>query len=153
MPLYFAFGSNIDRAQMAQRCPGAEPVGLATLRDHRLVFRGPSRKRGGGVLSVDPAPDEGVQGLLYEVTASHLAALDRYEGAPEWYERVTRQVHLAAGEARDAILYRLPVHVRQMPPTQAYLAQVSAAFAAHDLDAEPLHTAAQAPSAQEPRDG
>ncbi len=48
MPCYFAFGSNMDVAQMARRCPGAQAMGRATLTDHRLVFRGrwtPSPRR------------------------------------------------------------------------------------------------------------
>ncbi len=141
MPLYFAFGSNMDTDQMARRCPGTEPVGRATLADHRLVFRGPSRNRGGGVLSVDASPDDTVTGVLYAVGDEHLLALDRYEGAPEWYLRMPCSVVGSDGRAHDAILYRLPGHVTEMPPTAAYLTQVAAAFGAHGLDPAPLHDA------------
>ncbi len=37
--LYFAYGSNINLDQMAQRCPEAEVVGPVTLPDHELLFR------------------------------------------------------------------------------------------------------------------
>lgn len=37
--LYFAYGSNMDEAaQMAERCPGAEVIGLATLPGYRFVI-------------------------------------------------------------------------------------------------------------------
>ena len=141
MPLYFAFGSNMDAAQMARRCPGATPLGRAELLAHRLVFRGPSKNRGGGVLSVDASDDDAIEGVIYEVTDAHLAALDRYEGAPEWYVRAARTVVDAAGVQHEVVVYRLPEEVREMPPTQAYVDQVAAAYAALSMAPGPLHEA------------
>lgn len=139
--LYFAFGSNMDGAQMARRCPGVRPLELARLDDHRLVFRGPSRNRGQGVLSVDPSPGDAVMGLLYAVTDAHLRALDGFEGAPQWYVRATRTVVVTDGTDQEAVIYRLPEHVTEMAPTQAYQAQVAAAFRGHGLDESVLRDA------------
>mgnify|MGYP002790472545 CR=1 FL=1 len=36
MPLYFAYGLNMDPAGMAQRCPRSKPLGLARLPRHRI---------------------------------------------------------------------------------------------------------------------
>ena len=118
----------MDLSQMAQRCPTATVVEVAQLRDHRLVFRGPSRKRGGGVASVDPAPGALVRGLVWRVSALDLAALDRFEGAPEWYVRAQVEVHARSGQRFGATTYRLPAAVAElMQPTPAYLAQVKRA--------------------------
>lgn len=38
--LYFAYGSNLDLEQMAQRCPDAEIVGPVRLENYELRFRG-----------------------------------------------------------------------------------------------------------------
>ena len=141
MPLYFAFGSNMDAAQMATRCPGATSRGTATLEAHRLAFRGPSRKRGGGVLSVDADPSRAVRGVLYEVTTAHLEALDRFEGAPEWYVRAHHPVMTDDGAVHTATLYRLPQRVQEMPPTPAYVHQVALAFDALGLYRDPLDEA------------
>ena len=127
MPLYFAFGSNLDETQMARRCPDARAVVPAVLHEHRLSFRGPSRKRGAGVCTLDPAPGHRVRGLLYEVTDDHLAALDRFEGAPEWYRRARVEVRCAANRRHAAVTYRLPERVSLMAPTRAYYRQVAAA--------------------------
>ena len=143
MPLYFAFGSNMDTGQMAARCPGAQALGLATLEAHGLVFRGPSRHRGGGVLSVDEMLGDHVRGLLYQVSDVHIEALDRFEGAPAWYERVHRAVIDDEGMSHTAVLYRLPSRVVEMPPTPAYLAQVVAAFQVHGTDVEALLNASR----------
>ena len=45
--LYFAYGSNLDLEQMAQRCPDAEIVGPVRLENYELRFRG-----SGAILSV-----------------------------------------------------------------------------------------------------
>ena len=53
--LYFAYGSNINLDQMAQRCPDAQVVGPVTLENYELLFRG--NLRGAGVATI--APREG----------------------------------------------------------------------------------------------
>lgn len=143
MPVYFAFGSNMDHVQMARRCPGATSLGLASLPGHRLVFRGPSQNRGGGVASVDPDPQQAVQGLLWELSEEDILTLDRREGAPHWYKRVTVSVTSADGSTRQAILYRLPDHVLEMIPTDAYYAQIAAACGTLELETAALEDARQ----------
>ena len=38
MPLYFAYGSNMDEAAMRARCPKSRAVGLARLARHRFAL-------------------------------------------------------------------------------------------------------------------
>ncbi len=45
--IYFAYGSNLNRAEMGIRCPDAEPLVPAELVDWRLTFR--------GVADIEPA--------------------------------------------------------------------------------------------------
>src|SRR5258708_4106723 len=78
--LYFAYGSNMDPDQARERCPGHQVVGLAALRDHRLIFPLYSNRWSGGVASVQLHHGETVWGVLYELTESDLASLDTWEG-------------------------------------------------------------------------
>ena len=78
--LYFAYGSNLDHEQMCSRCPESRVVGLASLPDHRLTFPLYSDHWGGGAAGVSHAHGSTVWGVLYELSDSDLAALDRYEG-------------------------------------------------------------------------
>ena len=78
--LYFAYGSNLDPEQMRSRCPSHRVVGLAELRDHRLVFPLFSQVWSGGVASVQPAHGSSVWGVVYDVSESELAVLDGFEG-------------------------------------------------------------------------
>lgn len=73
MPLHFAYGSNMDAAAMARRCPRSRLLGRARLARWRFVIL-PS-----GFASVVPDPRAAVHGALWDVPASDVSALDRYE--------------------------------------------------------------------------
>ena len=137
MPLTFAYGSNLDPAQIAARCPGARDAGFATLDGHELWFGGPSRLRGGGVLSVRPAASS-VRGRLWDLDEAGLASLDRFEGHPHFYRREL----LPLVEGGEAWVYRLRQDCFQLRPRVAYLEQVRAAWVALELDPEPVEQAA-----------
>ena len=78
--MYFAYGSNLSQAQMANRCPTAKRLGVAVLEGHRLSFTAFSRGWKGGVADVGEAAGREVWGLLDELTPADLTALDGYEG-------------------------------------------------------------------------
>lgn len=110
--IYFAYGSNLDRGQMAERCPTSPFVEVARLDDHRLTFprRSPIRKC--AVASVEPCPGETVWGALYRMTEADVTRLDRREGyypdnaaAEHRYLRVTMAVRLLDGQAFAAMTY------------------------------------------------
>ncbi len=73
MTLYFAYGSNMSRAAMQRRCPGARAIGPATLDGHRF-FVGID-----GWGSVAPRGGSSVHGVLWRLTPRDVAALHAYE--------------------------------------------------------------------------
>jgi gamma-glutamylcyclotransferase (GGCT)/AIG2-like uncharacterized protein YtfP len=73
MTLHFAYGSNMDRAAMARRCPGATCIGRAILEDHRFFIMTE------GYASVQRTPGHQVHGVLWRLTPRDLAALNAYE--------------------------------------------------------------------------
>lgn len=78
--LYFAYGSNMDCSQMRERCPSAQFVCVAQLKDHRLAFTRKSVKRGCGVSDVIPDRGHDVWGVVYEIDDGDLGRLDKCEG-------------------------------------------------------------------------
>ncbi len=99
MPLYFAYGSNMDVAAMGRRCPRSKPVGLARLERHRLAIM---RE---GWLTAVRAPRAAVHGILWDLALADVPALDRYEGVPKGlYAKVVQPV-VAAGGAKRALVY------------------------------------------------
>jgi len=73
MTLYFAYGSNMNRAAMTRRCPNARAIGPATLEGYRF-FVG---LEGWG--SVAPSAGDVVHGVLWRLTPRDIAALHAYE--------------------------------------------------------------------------
>ena len=89
--LYFAYGSNINLDQMAQRCPDAQVVGPVTLENYELLFRG--NLRGAGVATIAPREGSTVHGLLWNITPECERSLDYYEGYPHLYGKEPVTVH------------------------------------------------------------
>lgn len=126
--LYFAYGSNMDPAQMARRCPGARALGRASLAGH--VFR--INHRGGA--TVVPAAAGVVQGVLWLLDATHVAILDRYEGvAAGTYEK--RRVTVQADTLRDALVY-VATEWRSGVPRPGYLERIVAGAVHFGLPAD-----------------
>jgi len=73
MTLYFAYGSNMNRAAMRRRCPGARAIGPASLEGYRF-FVG---REGWG--SVRLSAGDTVHGVLWRLTPRDIAALHAYE--------------------------------------------------------------------------
>jgi hypothetical protein len=96
MPLYFAYGSNINAKAMAHRCPGARALGLARLARHRLAVM---RE---GWLTAARDPRSSVHGVLWDLALSDVPALDRYEG--RLYAKISQLV-ITESAARRALVY------------------------------------------------
>ncbi|WP_421695108.1 gamma-glutamylcyclotransferase family protein [Aestuariivirga sp.] len=78
--LYFAYGSNMSRAQMRERCPSHECLGSAVLKDYALCFPRSSPVRLCGVAGIIERPGAEVWGVVYRMHDEDIAALDRREG-------------------------------------------------------------------------
>ncbi len=78
--LYFAYGSNLDCAQMQKRCPSTRFRCRAMLRNYQLVFTRYSKGRGCGVADIVASSGSEVWGVVYEVNEVDLANLDATEG-------------------------------------------------------------------------
>jgi len=107
---YFAYGSNMNWAQMTERCPSARFVGAASLRDHRLAFTRKSIKRGCGVSDAVPAEGQVVWGAVFEIDDCDVGRLDAAEGykpgrPKNAYRREERSVLLENGQLLTAAVY------------------------------------------------
>lgn len=99
MPLYFAYGSNMDQAAMLQRCPASKPVGLGRLMRHRFIIFEE------GYASVVRDPQRIVWGMVWDLALSDVPALDRYESLHTGlYTKVVQAVVTDQGPRR-AVVY------------------------------------------------
>ena len=77
MPLYFAYGSNMDYSQMIRRCPDSKLIGKAILQDHKIAFTRFSAKWNGAFTDILVSPSDSVWGILYEVSEYDLRKLQK----------------------------------------------------------------------------
>jgi gamma-glutamylcyclotransferase len=78
--LYFAYGSNLDWAQIRKRCPSTKAVSVVAARGYRLAFTRFSTNRQCGAADILPSPGNEVWGMLYEIDAVEIGFLDECEG-------------------------------------------------------------------------
>ena len=128
MPLYFAYGSNMNAKAMARRCPGSKALGLARLARHRLAVM-----RQGWLTAVRD-PCSSVHGVLWDLALSDVPALDRFEGP--LYAKIAQPV-ITESAARRALVY---IGVNAGPGTlrRDYLSEVLAAARAWPLPREAI---------------
>jgi gamma-glutamylcyclotransferase (GGCT)/AIG2-like uncharacterized protein YtfP len=101
---YFAYGSNMAERQMKERCPSAQRIAVAMLRDYELVFNRLGSYRPGGVASVAPAEGKRVYGVVWRISSSDLDRLDEVED-PAAYQRDIATVFGLDGSRWRAYLY------------------------------------------------
>ena len=137
--VYFAFGSNLDLAQMRRRCPSAVPQARATLHGYRIAFAGHSTTWGGGVATVVHDHDAKVEGMIYLLSVQDLAALDRFEGAPFVYERRMKTVVDEQGRRRRVQVYRIADELAEEAlPGPRYFDTIVRAYQRLGFDRAPL---------------
>lgn len=141
MKYYLAYGSNLNKAQMAFRCPDAVPVGKCFLNNFELVFRR-------GVLTIEPSPGARVPVGIWKISDADEKSLDRYEGFPRLYRKEffpvilngyrddgEKAVEEKVGECMAYIMN--PGHVIEQP-SLAYMRTVQQGYKDFGFDASPL---------------
>ena len=113
--LYFAYASNMNHAQMKERCPGGRFLRPVVLQGHRFVYDGYSVNRQGATANIIKSEVDRVRGALFEITEKDRLALDSYEGYPKDYDRKIVDVKDAEGNAYAAMTYFRPVRALGKP--------------------------------------
>jgi gamma-glutamylcyclotransferase (GGCT)/AIG2-like uncharacterized protein YtfP len=88
--LYAAYGSNMDSAQMAERCPHSPQHGSGWIEGWRLTFGGEELGWEGALATVVEDDAERVFVVLYDVADVDEAELDRWDGLTLGYYRKLR---------------------------------------------------------------
>jgi len=126
MKYYFAYGSNMWAAQMAERCPRSVKVGHARLQDYRWII---STR---GYANVVQAKGDEVEGILYTLTKIDEAALDGFEGVAAgcYLKEILTVQH--GGVELKALVYVDPT-VGEGSPKEEYIHRINAGLAEADL--------------------
>ena len=140
--LYFAYGSNINLDQMAQRCPDAQVVGPVTLENYELLFRG--NLRGAGVATIAPREGSTVHGLLWNITPECERSLDYYEGYPHLYGKEPVTVHGHDGQEHTVMAYVMTELCKEPSiPSFDYYNGILEGYRQNGLPTQPLKQAGE----------
>jgi len=125
---YFAYGSNLNKKLMLERCPDSKPMFVASLPNYNLVFVGWSRQWRGGVASIRPFRGEKILGAIYEVSDRDLRRLDSSQGYPSNYNRLNVTVFDEDGEPIKAITYIKSGQSEEVQPSKEYFAIIQQGY-------------------------
>ncbi len=135
MPLYAAYGSNLDPRRMGERCPHSPLQGTGWLVGWRLTFGGEEHGWDGALATIVQDPLEQVFVALYDVTAEDVTVLDGWESADTGLYRKTRvRVDTLVGE-QVAWAYVLDAYEGGLP-SASYLGVLADAAEAADAPAD-----------------
>lgn len=126
--LYFAYASNLNLKQMAQRCPEAKAGVTATLPNYKIIFTGYQRGRGGASATIQYSKGNKVIGGIYKVNEAGLRKLDKYEDYPHVYKHLNVTVWTDSGEAVEAISYIKIQQEDEGQPSAAYKAVIQQGY-------------------------
>jgi gamma-glutamylcyclotransferase len=122
--LYFAYGMNTNKEEMAYRCPNARAIGRAILPGYRLEFK--------SFATIVPNPKESVEGVLWAITDSDESALDILEGYPEFYDKKTVSVE-HDNQSYIAMTYIMGPREQGHAPSDGYYSMVSEGYQSFGL--------------------
>ena len=117
--IYLAYGSNLNKNQMAMRCPGAKVIGTAYIEGYQLLFKG---SRTGSFLTIEEQDGGKVPVGVWEVSERDELSLDFYEGYPTFYYKKPVKVTLnETGKEINAFVYIMHEERKLGIPSQFYI--------------------------------
>jgi gamma-glutamylcyclotransferase len=125
---YFAYASNMNRQQIALRCPEAKSKVVATLPNFKLIFTGYSRLRKGAVATIRGSHGSKVIGALYEINEAGLRKLDKHENYPIDYKHMDVRVFTDSGETYDAVTFIKTRQEEEGQPSTEYRAVIQQGY-------------------------
>ena len=136
---YLAYGSNLNVDQMRWRCPSAHKEGVAILKDWQLLFRG---SKTGAYLTIAPCEGAEVPVGVWSIIGADEAALDRYEGFPDFYYKKTLPVQMTdlAGKHVniDGLVYIMHEDRPLGVPSRSYVDICADGYEDFGFDLKPL---------------
>ncbi len=122
---YFAYGSNLNWAQMMQRCSSPQKLGVACLQGYKVEFYGYSAAWDGAQETVVPELQSEVWGVLYQLQVFDWESLDVYEdarlnGTGAYFHYPVQVVNLKQ-ERINAIIYKKNILNEATLPSTEYL--------------------------------
>ena len=111
MYLYAAYGSNLNKAQMLNRCPNSKPFKSMVLERFRIVFK--------GVADIEKNSHYKLYMGIYNITKECEKALDYYEEFPKIYNKFYID-YIFEGKNEKILCYTMNKLFSYAVPSQKY---------------------------------
>ena len=124
--LYFAYGSNLCKKQMAARCPESEYLSAGILVDYSWLINAR------GYASVNPSKGAYVLGEIFALSDQDVGYLDVYESVAEgMYTKQTLSIQTEDGSL-DCLVY-IATDQNQGKPQTEYIFRINAGIKSANL--------------------
>ena len=135
--LYIAYGSNLNKEQMAWRCPTARYVGTGMVEGYELKFKG---RPEGAYATIDPKKGGRVPVAIWELQPYDEFRLHQYEGYPNHY--FTKNIPVKIGNHEvTGMVYIMNLRAQANLPSKHYYQTVEQGYKDCDLDTAYLEAA------------
>ncbi len=139
--LYFSYGSNMSTPRLTHRAPSARAITGARLHGHRLMFHKKSSDNSGKCDIQHTNNDmDFVYGVVFEITVTEKAGLDRIEGVGIGYDEKNVAVHTHQGEILNVVTYYAINIDPELKPYEWYKEHIVRGACEHGLPAEYVNT-------------
>ena len=135
--IYIAYGSNLNKEQMAHRCPTARFLGTGVIEDYELQFKGSLNN---AHATITPKEGSQVPVGLWEIQSRDEKRLDLYEGYPKHYFKQDVDVQVNGLKVRG-MAYIMDLKMDFGNPTQYYYDTVFQGYQDCGLDVNVLNRA------------
>jgi gamma-glutamylcyclotransferase (GGCT)/AIG2-like uncharacterized protein YtfP len=127
--LYFAYGSNLWREQMIERCPEHREIGGGRLNGWRWIITVR------GYASIVRSEEDYVLGTVYELSESDVWNLDRFEGVAKG-DYCKEMISVSVGDRElNCLVYIDPV-IEEGRPKEEYITRINSGIRDAGLPAE-----------------
>lgn len=131
MKFYVAYGSNLNLAQMANRCPDAKIIAKGVIEGYALKYRG---SKTGSYATIIKEDGKSVPVLIWKISDVDERKLDVYEGFPTFYYKKRMLVRLENGRRMYAMAYIMFDKAMPGIPSNYYVRTIYEGYLANDLD-------------------
>ena len=136
--IYLAYGSNLNIKQMTDRCPDAIKIGVGTIENYKLNFRG--TRRGTGVANIERCRGMQVPVGVWAISKNDELSLDMYEGYPYLYMKDYLRFTFDDKDYIGLVYIMRPGHP-EMLPSIIYENTIREGYKDFGIQAKPLNKA------------
>lgn len=119
--VYVAYGSNLNKEQMKDRCPGAEFVGTGSIENYELQFKGSLH---GAHATIAPKEGSSVPVGMWTIQNRDESRLDMYEGynpkSYSYYNKEQIPVKMDDGSSLTGMVYIMDPRMDFGNPSKSY---------------------------------